>query len=54
MIWYVRIEGDATKRVAASVEGIRNGDQVDVAGELKPGGDDNPYEFWAVETEKGE
>ena len=51
MVWYAWYEGDWP---TVSVEGIQNGDQVLVTGELKMVDADRPGEFAARSIEKGE
>ena len=54
MVWYgLMVEDDGTERPAVSVEGIENGDQVVVTGELKSGGIHHSLnDFWAGSIEK--
>jgi hypothetical protein len=55
LVWYVWYEGDATGTTSVSMEGIQNGDQVIVTGELQIAGADSPGGFWAsgIETVRG-
>jgi len=47
------VEDDGTERPAVSIEGIENGDQVIVTGELKTAGvHRSPNDFWASKVEK--
>lgn len=49
------VEDDGTERPAVSVEGIQNGDQVIVTGELKTAGVHRSLnDFWASKIEKAE
>ena len=52
-VWYdTMVENDGTVRPAVSVEGIENGDQVIVTGELKRGGTHHSLnDFWASSIE---
>ena len=54
LVGYVWYEGDVAERPAVSVEGIENGDQVIVTGELKPPGADSLSGFWASKIESGQ
>ena len=56
MIWYnLMAADDGTERPAVSVEGIRNGDQVIVTGELKTAGVHSSLnDFWTSKIEKAE
>jgi len=54
LVWYgLMVEDNGTERSAASTEGIENGDQVIVTGELKLGGIHHSLnDFWANDIEK--
>ena len=54
MVYYgLMVEDDGTERPSVSVEGIENGDNVIVVGELKPGGIYHTLnDFWASSIEK--
>jgi hypothetical protein len=54
MVYYgLMIEDDGTERISVSVEGIKNGDNVIVTGELKSGGIYHSLnDFWASSIEK--
>lgn len=54
VVWYdSMVEDDGTERPAVSVEGIKNGDQVIVTGELKLVGTHKSLnDFWASKIEK--
>jgi hypothetical protein len=56
LVWYGLMVGDdGTERPAVSVEGIQNGDQIVVTGELKRAGVHSSLnDFWASEIEKAE
>jgi hypothetical protein len=55
MVWYgLMVEDDGTEKPTVSVEGIENGDQVIVTGELKRQGIHHSLnDFWASNIEKG-
>ncbi len=55
-VWYdLMVEDDGTESPAVSVEGIQNGDQVVVTGELKTAGaHTSPNDFWASKIEKAQ
>jgi hypothetical protein len=54
LVWYgLMVDDDGTERPAVSVEGIQNGGQVIVTGELKRAGvHSSLHDFWASEIEK--
>ena len=54
MVYYgLMVEDDSTERISVSVEGIENGYQVIVTGELKSGGTYHSLnDFWASSIEK--
>jgi hypothetical protein len=54
LVWYgLMVEDNGTERPTASTEGIENGDQVIVTGELKLGGIYHSLnDFWARDVEK--
>ena len=54
LVWYgLMVEDDGTERPAVSAEGIQNGDQVIVTGELKTAGVHRSLnDFWASKIEK--
>jgi len=56
MVWYgLMVEDDGAERPAVSVEGVQNGDQVIVTGELKTAGVHSSLnDFWASKIEKAE
>ncbi len=56
LVWYgLMVEDDGTERPAVSVEGIQNGHQVIVTGELKTEGAHRSLnDFWASRIEKAE
>jgi len=56
LVWYgLMVEDDGTERPAVSVEGIQNGDQAIVTGELKTAGERRSLnDFWASKVEKVE
>lgn len=56
LVWYgLMVEDDGTERPAVSIEGIQNGDQAIVTGELKTAGVHRSLnDFWASKIEKAE
>jgi hypothetical protein len=49
------VENDGAEKPAVSVEGVQNGDQVIVTGELKTAGVHSSLnDFWASKIEKAE
>ncbi len=54
LVWYgLMVDDDGTERPAVSIEGIQNGDQAIVTGELKTAGVHRSLnDFWASEVEK--
>ncbi len=56
LVWYgLMVEDDGTERPNVGVEGIQNGDQVIVTGELKTAGVHRSLnDFWASRIEEGE
>lgn len=56
LVWYgLMVENDGAERPAVSVEGIRNGDQAIVTGELKTAGVHSSLnDFWASKIEEAE
>ena len=54
LVWYgLMVEDDGRERPAVSVEGIQNGDQTIVTGELKTAGVHSSLnDFWASKVEK--
>ena len=56
LVWYgLMVEDDRTERPDVSVEGIQNGDQVIVTGELKTAGAHSSVnDFWASKIEEAE
>jgi hypothetical protein len=54
LVWYdSMIEDDGTERPPVSIEGIRNGDQVIVTGELKTAGEHKVQgDFWLSNVEQ--
>jgi len=56
LVWYgLMVEDDGTERPTVSVDGIQNGDQVIVTGELKTEGAHRSLnDFWARRIEKAE
>ena len=56
LVWYgLMVEDDGTERPAVSVEGIENGDQAIVSGELKKAGVHTSLnDFWASKIEEAE
>ena len=56
LVWYdLMVEDDGTERPTVSVDGIQNGDQVIVTGELKTEGAHRSLnDFWASKIEKAE
>ena len=54
LVWYgLMVEDDGTERPAVSIEGIQNGDQIIVTGELKTAGVHRSLnDFWASKVEK--
>lgn len=53
-VWTVWYDSDVAEGPTVSVNGIQNGDQVIVAGELQTPGEDSLDEFWASRIEKAE
>lgn len=56
LVWYgLMVENDGAEKPAVSVEGVQNGDQVIVTGELKTAGVHSSLnDFWASKIEKAE
>jgi len=56
LVWYgLMVEDDGTERPAVSIEGIQNGDQAIVTGELKTAGEHRSLnDFWASKVEEAE